>query len=83
MFNIFSRKLKAQPDPKGSAGARIYHEYFVGAEPFPDGFHWLSRVYAPDGVSRETSGVAKSDRRARVDAIAWAEATKAKLRQQS
>lgn len=79
---IFGARLAAKPDPKPLPGApRFYHEYFVATEPDARGvFPWLGRVYRDNEVVATGSGERKNRELARADAIAWAEAKKAKLR---
>lgn len=72
--------IAATPDPRGAPGTRIYHEYFVEAEPIDGRFPWRARVYAADGQPREMSGSEESEHAARAAAVAWAEATKTTMR---
>lgn len=79
---LFGARLTAKPDPKRVAGApHFYHEYFVATEPDARGvFPWLGRVYRDSEVVATGTGERKNREFARSDAIAWAEAKKAKLR---
>lgn len=72
--------VSAAADVKGAPGTRVYHEYFVDDEPTNGRYGWLCRVYAQDGTPHQTTGSEETDRSAREAAIAWADATKSKLR---
>ncbi|MES2148596.1 MAG: hypothetical protein V4508_02275 [Pseudomonadota bacterium] len=68
-------------DPPCAPGARIYHEYFMGDGPAPDGlFHWHARVYAANGEVIENRGAHPSETQAHAAAQGWAAMKKAELR---
>ena len=72
--------IVATPDPRGAPGTRIYHEYFVEAEPVDGRFPWRARAYAANGQPMESSGSEETEHAARAAAVAWAEATKTTMR---
>lgn len=76
-------KLSAPPDPKAAPGKRVYHEYFVGDAPQPDGqWRWDARVYVDGKKPVLGEGFAKSRYRAGEAAINWATAKKVELRKE-
>lgn len=90
---LFGRRLKAQPDPKSLPGTRVYHEYFVAADPDAQGnYPWMARVYAHTPTPSRGAGTAesylvdqsqgleRSRDAARKVALAWAEKRKTEVR---
>jgi hypothetical protein len=73
--------VMANPDPRGPAGTRVHHEYFVADAADGNGqWAWLCRVYAQNGAASEERGLAPNPQVARDAALSWANVTKAGLR---
>ena len=69
------------PDPRGAPGTRIYHEYFLGDRPLPNGqWGWLARVYSANSEVTEQSGSEATQDSAREAALNWAVSAKEKMR---
>lgn len=59
---------------------RVYNEYFI-TEPGEDNhYHWLCRVYGPDGMRVEKRGLHLTEAGARLQAMTYANKTKADIR---
>ena len=73
--------VEATPDPRGTPGTRVHHEYFLADAPDVDGkWGWLARVYAKNGAVNEQQDRGDTQELARNAALTWCAKTKAILR---
>lgn len=58
---------------------KVHSEYFITDAQEDNHFHWHCRVYGPDGMRAEKRGLHLTDAGARVQAMAYANQTKAAI----
>ena len=78
--HLLGIRLKATLDPQCAPGEHVYHEYFVSADPAPEGYLWLGRVYRGGSLMLTQTGASKTRHAARAVALAWAEKAKVEVR---
>lgn len=77
-FATFGELVQAQPiDPPGR---KVYSEYFITDAQDDNHFHWHCRVYGPEGLRAEKHGLHMTEAGARLQAMDYANKTKAAIR---